>query len=161
MQECSWRQRVIRKRVPAQLWQEPGLTERTGCWLQETVVQKGVECGPQQSTFLFSYQQDVFQKSQTISWWKHNDSLKVATRLLKGQRNDCWSNLMDDVNVFRQNGEFRIEHQICYLCYCAKPFVLDQTNVLCICIWLVYKQWNLVGPCHSLYTHQTTKLWSL
>ena len=113
MQECSWRQRVIRKRVPA-----AALTERTGCWLQEeTVVQKGVECGPQHSTFLFSYQQDVFQKSQTIIWWKHNDSLKVATRLLKGQQNDCWSNLTDDVNDLDKmvNLELNIKFVICVI----------------------------------------------
>ena len=40
----------------------------------------------------------------------------------------------------------------------AEPFTLEQTNELCIYIWLVYIQWNWVGLRHSLHMRRTMQL---
>ena len=54
-----------------------------------------------------------------------------------------------------KNGIFIIEHRNFIR---AEPFSLEQTNELCTCIWLVYKQRNWVGLRHSLHMRRAVQL---
>ena len=62
---------------------------------------------------------------------------------------------MEDVNGFRQKKAI-LELNIKFVIR-AEPFTLEQTNELCTRIWLVYKQWNLVGLRHDLHMRRTVQ----